>query len=93
MRRGACATAAAAGWSARCAAERPSEPYGPEARTPHMADKTRKTEYLTPKQKAAHSHSGQDQEPKQSQKDSSSLWDTTEHSDAPGPFGTGKTWD
>ncbi|HYI36518.1 MAG TPA: hypothetical protein VEX39_07935 [Thermoleophilaceae bacterium] len=43
----------------------------------------------TPEEKAAHAGDGQDQEPKQSRRDSSSLWDTDEHSDAPGPFGTG----
>jgi len=37
----------------------------------------------------AEQDAGQDQEPKQNRKDSSSLWDTDEHSDAPGPFGTG----
>jgi hypothetical protein len=40
---------------------------------------------------AAQQHSGQDQEPKQAQEESSGLWDTKDHSDAPGPFGTGDT--
>ena len=40
---------------------------------------------------AAEHDSGQDQEPKQAQEDSSSLWDTEQHSDAPGPFGTGSS--
>ncbi len=40
-------------------------------------------------EKAAHQQYGQNQEPKQSQEESSSLWDGDEHSDAPGPFGTG----
>lgn len=40
---------------------------------------------------AAEHDSGQDQEPKQAQEDSSTLWDTEEHSDAPGPFGTGSS--
>ena len=40
-------------------------------------------------QEAAQGDEGQDQEPKQAQEDSSSTWDTDEHSDAPGPFGTG----
>ena len=44
---------------------------------------------LTPREKAAQANSGQNQTPKQSSKSSSSLWDTTEHSSAPGPFGTG----
>jgi hypothetical protein len=38
---------------------------------------------------AAKQHEGQDQEPKQAQEESSTAWDTEEHSDAPGPFGTG----
>ena len=38
---------------------------------------------------AAGHDSGQEQEPKQAQEDSSTLWDTDQHSDAPGPFGTG----
>jgi len=40
---------------------------------------------------AAEHDAGQDQEPKQAQEDSSSLWDTEQHSDAPGPFGTGSS--
>jgi len=46
-------------------------------------------ELLTSREKAAQGNSGQNQAPKQSSEDSSSLWDTTEHSSAPGPFGTG----
>ena len=42
---------------------------------------------------AAEGSGGQDQEPKQAQEDSSSVWDSQEHSDAPGPFGTGDQWD
>jgi hypothetical protein len=42
---------------------------------------------------AAHGGSGQEQEPKQAEEESSSLWDTKQHSDAPGPFGTGSQWD
>ncbi len=45
---------------------------------------------LTPKEKAARGDKGQDQEPIQSSEDSSTLWDTDQHSDAPGPFGTGE---
>jgi len=41
------------------------------------------------KQSAADAEGGQEQEPKQAQEDSSSFWDTEQHSDAPGPFGTG----
>ena len=41
------------------------------------------------KEKAAHGSSGQDQAPTQAREDSSTLWDTDQHSDAPGPFGTG----
>lgn len=42
---------------------------------------------------AAQHDSGQDQEPKQAQEESSSVWDSQDHSDAPGPFGTGDTED
>jgi len=41
------------------------------------------------KEDAAEADDGQDQEPKQAQEDSSTLWDSQEHSEAPGPFGTG----
>ncbi len=44
----------------------------------------------TPQEKAADGGDGQDQEPRQADEDSSSLWDTDQHSDAPGPFGTGE---
>jgi hypothetical protein len=40
---------------------------------------------------AARQEGGQNQEPKQAEEDSSSLWDSQQHSDAPGPFGTGDT--
>jgi len=40
-------------------------------------------------EEAAEGDEGQDQEPKQAQEDSSTTWDTDQHSDAPGPFGTG----
>jgi len=41
-------------------------------------------------EEAAHGDEGQDQEPVQSdEKKSQSVFDTDEHSDAPGPFGTG----
>ncbi|CAN5514969.1 hypothetical protein BH20ACT19_BH20ACT19_03990 [soil metagenome] len=43
----------------------------------------------TNKEEAAAGDEGQDQEPKQGREDSSSKWDTAEHSEAPGPFGTG----
>lgn len=39
---------------------------------------------------AAEHDSGQDQEPKQAG-ESDSLFDTEQHSDAPGPFGTGSS--
>ena len=42
------------------------------------------------KQAGADAQSGEEQQPKQAQEDSSGLWDTKEHSDAPGPFGTGE---
>ncbi|MGI8749847.1 MAG: hypothetical protein ACR2J6_04745 [Thermoleophilaceae bacterium] len=42
---------------------------------------------------AAQHDKGQDQQPKQAEEESSGLWDTKQHSDAPGPFGTGDTWD
>jgi len=41
------------------------------------------------KEQAADPDDGQDQEPKQAQEDSSDGWDTEQHSDSPGPFGTG----
>ena len=44
----------------------------------------------TDEEKAAKGGSGQDQDPKQAREDSSTKWDTDQHSDAPGPFGTGK---
>ena len=40
---------------------------------------------------AAEHDAGQEQEPKQAEEDSSTLWDTEQHSDAPGPFGTGSS--
>ena len=40
---------------------------------------------------AARHDQGQEQEPKQAEDDSSTLWDTEQHSDAPGPFGTGSS--
>ncbi len=46
----------------------------------------------TDEQEAAHGGEGQgqDQDPKQADPErSSTTWDTEEHSDAPGPFGTG----
>jgi hypothetical protein len=43
----------------------------------------------TDEERAADAKDGQRQEPIQAREDSSSVWDTTEHSDAPGPFGTG----
>ncbi len=42
-----------------------------------------------PKEEAAHGGRGQNQAPDQSRKDSSTTWDTDQHSGAPGPFGTG----
>ena len=48
-----------------------------------------KTESLLEKQRAAASGAkGEAQEPEQDETDST-LWDTDEHSDAPGPTGTG----
>jgi hypothetical protein len=42
------------------------------------------------KQDAAQGDEGQNQKPTQADDDkSSTTWDTGEHSDAPGPFGTG----
>ena len=40
-------------------------------------------------EEAARGDEGQDQEPEQAKEESSTTWDTDEHSDAPGPFGTG----
>ncbi|HYI36519.1 MAG TPA: hypothetical protein VEX39_07940 [Thermoleophilaceae bacterium] len=41
---------------------------------------------------AAEHDAGQDQEPKQAG-ETDSIFDTEQHSDAPGPFGTGQPWD
>ena len=42
------------------------------------------------KQEGAAPQSGEEQQPKQADpEESSSFWDTDQHSDAPGPFGTG----
>lgn len=41
------------------------------------------------KEAGAQAERGEEQEPKQASEESSGLWDTKEHSDAPGPFGTG----
>ena len=54
-----------------------------------MSEPNRRREDMTNEEKAAHGD-GQDQSPKQAQDDSSTLWDTDQHSDAPGPFGTGE---
>ena len=54
-----------------------------------MAQTNRKRDERTPEEKAAHGDDGQNQDPKQAREESSSLWDTDQHSDAPGPFGTG----
>ncbi len=40
-------------------------------------------------EEAAQAEHGEDQEPKQSEEESSDSWDTKEHSESPGPFGTG----
>ncbi|MDQ3588553.1 MAG: hypothetical protein M3350_04890 [Actinomycetota bacterium] len=42
------------------------------------------------KQEAATGDRGEEQEPKQADsEESSTFWDTEQHSDSPGPFGTG----
>jgi len=41
------------------------------------------------KQEGSDPESGEEQKPKQAEEESSGLWDTKQHSDAPGPFGTG----
>ena len=38
---------------------------------------------------AAQQHKGQDQKPKQAEEESTGLFDSSQHSDAAGPFGTG----
>jgi hypothetical protein len=43
-----------------------------------------------PRQDAADAEGGEGQQPKQAEEESSSFWDTDQHSDAPGPFGTGE---
>ncbi|HLM25745.1 MAG TPA: hypothetical protein VK304_02125 [Thermoleophilaceae bacterium] len=43
------------------------------------------------KGKGAQAERGEEQEPVQAdEEESSSMWDTEQHSDAPGPFGTGE---
>ena len=54
-----------------------------------MAPTEKRRKDRTPEEKAAHGGDGQEQEPKQAQEESSSVWDGDQHSDAPGPFGTG----
>ena len=54
-----------------------------------MNDENEETKDTDDETEAAQADEGQDQEPKQAQEDSSSTWDSKEHSDAPGPFGTG----
>lgn len=44
-------------------------------------------------QDAAEHDDGQDQDPKQSREENTGLFDSAEHSDAPGPFGTGDAQD
>jgi hypothetical protein len=47
-------------------------------------------EQENPEKEAADAERGEQQEPKQAQEESSTFWDTDQHSDAPGPFGTGE---
>jgi len=54
-----------------------------------MSDENDETKDTGDEAEAAQAGGGQDQEPKQAQEDSSSTWDSQEHSEAPGPFGTG----
>ena len=55
-----------------------------------MSEHEREQGAETPEQKAATLERGEDQEPKQADPEGSSrFWDTDQHSDAPGPFGTG----
>ena len=54
-----------------------------------MNDENDETKDTDDEAEAAQAGGGQDQEPKQAQEDSSGTWDSKEHSDAPGPFGTG----
>lgn len=42
---------------------------------------------------AAQHDKGQDQKPKQAEEESTGLFDSSQHSDAPGPFGTGEPED
>ena len=52
-----------------------------------MSEREKDTE--DQKQEGAQAERGEEQEPKQAGEDSSTFWDTEQHSDAPGPFGTG----
>ena len=49
----------------------------------------REQESENAKEEGAQAERGEEQEPKQAGEDSSTFWDTEQHSDAPGPFGTG----
>ena len=55
-----------------------------------MTENDTRRDSMSPRERAARGNDGQDQEPKQAQEDSSSTWDTDQHWDAPGPFGTGE---
>ena len=52
-----------------------------------MSEREQDTENA--KEEGAQADRGEEQEPKQAGEDSSTFWDTEQHSDAPGPFGTG----
>ncbi len=67
-----------------------SEPQDDHRRSRRSARRPVAAKNMTAKQKAAHHHTGQDQEPLQSREENTGIFDSAQHSDAPGPFGTGR---
>lgn len=58
-----------------------------------MIDETEESKDSDDSQDAATHDEGQDQDPKQSREENTGLMDSAQHSDAPGPFGTGDSVD
>jgi len=58
-----------------------------------MIDENEGTKDTDDEQDAAEHGEGQDQDPKQSREENTGLMDSAQHSDAPGPFGTGESVD
>ncbi len=58
-----------------------------------MIEETEDVKDSDDSQDAATHGEGQDQDPKQSREENTGLMDSAQHSDAPGPFGTGDSVD